>query len=188
LSILNKDDLAAFIAAATTGYWDLAFGEAISERTDDVKRLFDESGIAKGAAAADIDFTDSTACRKIIEEKSAHAAENPMAKNQLVSVLDMLWMNNLEDLDALSESVGLRAYGQRDPLVEYRHEASAFYKDFWNNFNAIVFMNVFKLASNQPSAQANPQQPAQSNQFAKAGRNDPCPCGSGKKYKKCHGA
>jgi preprotein translocase subunit SecA len=188
LSIIDKDDLAAFISAATTGYWDFAFGETAGERADDVKRLFDESGIAKGVAATAVDFTDSALCRKIIEEKSVQAAENPMAKNQLVGILDMLWMNNLEDLEALSESVGLRAYGQRDPLVEYRHEASKFYKDFWNNFNAIVFMNVFKLAGNQPSANPNPQQPAPNDQFPKAGRNDPCPCGSGKKYKRCHGA
>jgi preprotein translocase subunit SecA len=193
LSILNKDDLAASIVAATTGYWDLAFGEMISERTDDVKRLFEESGIAKGDATSAIDFTDSAACRKIIEEKSAQAAENPTAKNQLVSVLDMLWMNNLEDLEALSESVGLRAYGQRDPLVEYRHEASKFYKDFWNNFNAIVFMNVFKLIGNQPVVSAQPKSSAVNNQFGNVGRNDPCPCGAKypdgqpKKYKHCHG-
>ena len=200
LSTLDKDDLAALITAATTGYWDLAFGEIISERKEDVKRLFDESGLAKNAAMAGIDFTDSAACRKIIEEKSVQAAENPMAKNQLVGVLDMLWMNNLEDLEALSESVGLRAYGQRDPLVEYRHEASKFYKDFWNNFNAIVFMNVFKLAANnqqanhqQLSVSVNPQRPVTDNQFANVGRNDPCPCGAKypdgqpKKYKNCHG-
>ncbi len=190
LSIMNKDDAAAFITAATTGYWDLMYGQASSEKAEEVKRLFDESGLVKSAgdAAAAVDFSDSTACRKIIEEKSAAAAQSPMAKNQLVSVLDMLWMNNLEDLEALAESVGLRAYGQRDPLVEYRHEASKFYKDFWNNFNAIVFMNIFKLAAGdqQPAASVNPQQQSASgNQFTGVGRNDPCPCGSGRKYKKC---
>ncbi len=194
LSFLDKKDLAEFIAASTTGYWNLAFGEAISERLDDVKRLFEESGLVKGAEASAVDFTDSAACLKIIEEKSVKAAENPMAKNQLISVLDMLWMNNLEDLEALSESVGLRAYGQRDPLVEYRHEASKFYKDFWNNFNAIVFMNVFKLVGNQQPAVQNSKQPARSGgQFPGTGRNDPCPCGAKypdgqpKKYKNCHG-
>jgi preprotein translocase subunit SecA len=201
MSLIDKDTAAAFITAATTGYWDAAFGTMIAERTDDVKRLFEESGLVKGADATALDFTDSAACRKIIEEKSAAAAAYPMAKNQLVGVLDMLWMNNLEDLEALSESVGLRAYGQRDPLVEFRHEASKFYKDFWNNFNAIVFMNIFKLADSAASGAMPAVNAQQASIASKAGapasgadnvgRNDPCPCGAKypdgqpKKYKNC---
>jgi preprotein translocase subunit SecA len=105
----------------------------------------------------------------------------------------MLWMNHLEDLDALSESIGLRAYGQRDPLVEYRGEAHKLYQAFWANFGAWIFLNIFKLP---PPGEVQEQKP--SDQVVKilpktagakeAGRNDPCPCGSGKKYKKCHGA
>ncbi len=107
----------------------------------------------------------------------------------------MLWMTNLEDLEALQESVGLRAYGQRDPLVEYRHEASRLFKDFWRNFNGIVFVNMFKLAD-APTAGAGAGADLQNRASKivganvnavgdKIGRNDPCPCGSGKKYKKC---
>ncbi len=59
----------------------------------------------------------------------------------------MLWMTNLEDLDALQEAVGLRAYGQRDPLVEYRQEASRLFKVFWGNFNGWVFGNIFKIGA-----------------------------------------
>ena len=120
-------------------------------------------------------------------------AKHPLAANQTLSVLDMLWMNHLEDLDALSESIGLRAYGQRDPLVEYRGEAHTLYRAFWANFGAWIFMNIFKLP---PPGEAEVQRPAEqvvkilpkANGAKEVGRNDPCPCGSGKKYKKCHGA
>ena len=84
--------------------------------------------------------------RKAIEAQTEKVADHPLAKSQLLGILDMLWMTNLEDLEALQESVGLRAYGQRDPLVEYRQEASRLFKAFWGNFNAWVFANMFKLA------------------------------------------
>ncbi len=194
LSLMDREATAMLISEATTSYWDMAFGEEIGERVEDVKKIFEEAGITK-TISSEINFSDSAACRKIIEEKSVHAAENAMAKNQLIGVLDMLWMNNLEDLEALSESVGLRAYGQRDPLVEYRHEASKFYKDFWHNFNAIVFMNIFKLTDN-PMSSSNVAQAPQvvSNVPTQTvGRNDPCPCGAKNsdghpvKFKHCHG-
>ncbi len=98
-------------------------------------------------------------------------------------------MNNLDVLESLSQSVGLRDYGQHDPLVEYRKEAHHLFKNFWVSYNAMVFGNIFKLAatsqnqSRMPSTTSAPKDP----KFANVGRNDPCPCGSGKKYKKCHG-
>ncbi len=81
-------------------------------------------------------------------------AEHALAKNQLLGILDMLWMTNLEDLEALQESVGLRAYAQRDPLVEYRHEASGLFKNFWGNFNEWIFNNMFKLVAQRRGALA----------------------------------
>ena len=74
-------------------------------------------------------------------------AENPLARNQLLGILDMLWMNNLDDLESLSQSVALRAYGQHDPLVEYRQESHRLFKNFWANYNAWIFGNIFKLAA-----------------------------------------
>jgi preprotein translocase subunit SecA len=126
-----------------------------------------------------------------------------MARNQLLGILDMLWMNNLDDLESLSQSVGLRAYGQHDPLVEYRQEAHRLFKSFWANYNAMIFGNIFRLAqTNADGTRTNadkiiPRQSAFSQRESapamKAGRNDPCPCGAKnpdgtpKKYKKCHG-
>jgi preprotein translocase subunit SecA len=104
-------------------------------------------------------------------------------------------MNNLDDLESLSQSVGLRAYGQHDPLVEYRQEARGLFKNFWTNYNAWIFGNIFKLVrtdagSMQTNAsQITPRQPAfgqqESSPVSHVGRNDPCPCGSGRKYKHC---
>jgi preprotein translocase subunit SecA len=113
----------------------------------------------------------------------------------------MLWMTNLEDLEAVQESVGLRAYAQHDPLVEYRQEASRLFKAFWGNFNGWIFNNIFKLgdapaqggltgsAGNANQARVIPVSVTSTNAAdganAHIGRNDQCPCGSGKKWKHC---
>ncbi len=143
---------------------------------------------------------------ELLKKRSDEAASDPFSRNRLLSILDLLWMNQLDDLEALSESVGLRAYGQKDPIVEYRHEAHRLFQDFWNNFNGWVFSNIFRLAQNvaqtnaehtQTNAEKFPRNSAlslrNSAPTSKVGRNDPCPCGAKnenghpKKYKHCHG-
>ncbi len=109
-------------------------------------------------------------------------------KARLLSILDMLWMNHLENLADLQESVKIRAYGQHDPLVEYRRESYNFFQNLFVNFEDWIFNNLGKIivAENfAPAAQ--PQINLNAEQFKNAGRNDLCPCGSGKKYKHCHG-
>ncbi len=173
-----------------------ADGFESSEAAEEIKRIFKEAGIADPSS-----FETAEDYRKAIEERSAAVAGNPVAKHQLLAVLDLLWMTNLEDLEALSESVGLRAYGQKDPLVEYRQEASRLFKAFWGNFNAWIFGNMFKIAGvpagaggmTVQSGMAPTSAPAalryaggeNESGKGKIGRNDPCPCGSGKKWKKC---
>lgn len=132
--------------------------------------------------------------KNIISKKSFEVTFDPQTLFRLLGILDSLWVNHLENLDALIESIGLRAYGQRDPLVEYRHEAHRLFNDFWNNFNNLVFYNIFKLADKKfidaKKINQNLIQNLNNQKFLinkKVGRNDPCPCGSGKKYKKCHG-
>ncbi len=112
----------------------------------------------------------------------------------VLAMLDILWMNHLENLEALRESVGMRAYGQHDPLVEYRRESFILFKEMMTNFEKWLSENAERLS--QPTT--NNQQQTTIQPFvvgressvvsqAKVGRNDPCPCGSGKKYKRCHG-
>ncbi|MDP3004224.1 MAG: preprotein translocase subunit SecA [Candidatus Azambacteria bacterium] len=106
----------------------------------------------------------------------------------MLNTLDNLWMNHLEDMEYLRDSVRLRAYGQRDPLVEYKNESRQLFKNLLLNFEAQVAMIILKI---QPpkniSFNSNPNPITKSFDSSKVGRNDPCPCGSGKKFKKCHG-
>jgi len=117
-------------------------------------------------------------------------------------VLDMLWMSHLENMEALREAVGMRAYAQHEPLVEYRRESHILFKDLFVNFGNYVKENFDRILeiSRKPVVQQpeDHTQPESVNKKiglsaeaprsgAKVGRNDPCWCGSGKKYKKCHG-
>lgn len=116
----------------------------------------------------------------------------------LLQVIDHLWVDHLEAMEHLRDTVSLRAYGQRDPLIEYRSEGHHLYQNFWVNFENLIGQNILKImhfakqGKNIQSAATKPviKNPvSNTGEFsAKVGRNDPCPCGSGKKYKKCHGS
>ncbi len=108
----------------------------------------------------------------------------------LLEVLDLLWMEHLEMMEYLRSSVNLRAYGQRDPLIEYRREALTLFKSLDARLAEQLGKFLPQLAKPAPiKAVFAPPPPASSAVTAsdRVGRNDPCPCGSGKKYKKCHG-
>ena len=108
-------------------------------------------------------------------------------------------MNHLENMEALRESVRLRAYGQHEPLVEYRREGSLMFKQLlaefekWMSENAERFRNNESGIMNNELSKNNLKNSDHNSKFqipnskGKVGRNDPCPCKSGKKYKKCHG-
>ena len=125
---------------------------------------------------------------------------------QILAMLDMLWMNNLESMEVLRESVRLRAYGQHDPLVEYRRESSILFKEMMAGFDKWLEENKERLADSvqrigegetktQDSQQKIAPNANRSTLYAdkKIGRNAPCPCGAkhpdGRpvKYKHCHG-
>jgi preprotein translocase subunit SecA len=139
----------------------------------------------------------------------------------LLDTVDRQWKDHLLALDHLREGIGLRAYGQRNPLVEYKRESYALLEEMWERIEDHVVKFLFhaepveKLehrrrpvtaTMSHPEAQAlrasheqqeraantpvgQPAAPATVRRHQpKVGRNDPCPCGSGKKYKKCHGA
>ncbi len=117
---------------------------------------------------------------------------------------DMLWMEHLEQMDYLRSSVNLRAYGQREPIVEYKKEGLHLFKAMENTFRSQVAELVKNInIENAQNLKVEVEKPKQTlilnqteakmggiknNDKAEVGRNDPCPCGSGKKYKKCHGA
>jgi preprotein translocase subunit SecA len=137
-------------------------------------------------------------------------------KSIILQTMDMMWMNHLDEIDYLREGIGLRGYGQRDPLVEYKREAFGMFSHLMENVRSSIVHTIFRIAVIAPpqieAKQQNLQfkgaseeveqfgaaKAAETNQKSetkqaplinkdKVGRNDPCPCGSGKKYKKCCG-
>jgi len=164
--------------------------------------------------------------------------ENPDALKEverytILSAIDKLWQEHLYEMDSLRYSIGLRAHGQRDPLIEYKAEAYKIFEELMVNIKTEICHNIFRSASSlmafenflrsvpqqtmhQPTSafggtSTGTSQPPQAGQAAprgsdlvseaaeavekakpvragpKVGRNDPCPCGSGKKYKQCCG-
>jgi preprotein translocase subunit SecA len=141
----------------------------------------------------------------------------------MLQAIDTFWIEHLETMDHLRSSVGLRAYGQRDPLVEYKKEGHRLFKEMEFAINAQVLQVLLSIDMQGSTAVAESistlptptlvlHNPAAATPFGadisgahtsesssgptvvpvisgqeKVGRNDPCPCGSGKKYKKCHG-
>jgi len=101
-------------------------------------------------------------------------------------VMDMFWLEHLENMEYLSVSVRLRAYGQRDPLVEYKSEGHKMFQKLVNQIELSTASMILSVGLKQASSQPVPQQYQPASQSKnKPGRNDPCPCGSNKKYKKC---
>jgi len=145
-----------------------------------------------------------------------------LEKFLLLDTVDRQWKDHLLALDHLREGIGLRAYGQRNPLVEYKRESFALFEDMWERIEDHVVKFLYhaepvedmqlqrrgvSTTLSHPDAEGLASSHAQQEKAAntpvgapdarpttvrrnqpKVGRNDPCPCGSGKKYKKCHGA
>lgn len=123
-----------------------------------------------------------------------------------LQVIDTLWMDHLDAVDDLREGIGLRGYGQRDPLVEYKNEAFNMFERLIATIDSDIVHRIFKVQVQlAPQTQAKtldlghkisektpviPKPDLTSSVLSpksrNPGRNDPCPCGSGKKYKKCH--
>ncbi len=102
--------------------------------------------------------------------------------------LDSVWVEHLENMESLRDSVGLRAYGQQDPLVEYKREAHRMFQNLLSTAESMAAQSLLsiQLVSQQPLSVQPTSHVTPASKQEKIGRNDPCPCGSGKKYKKCH--
>ncbi|MCK4797656.1 MAG: preprotein translocase subunit SecA, partial [Spirochaetes bacterium] len=145
-----------------------------------------------------------------LEKKREELGEESFYRSERVLMLqaiDMLWVEHLEMMDYLRSSVRLRAYGQRDPLIEYKNEAIGLFRQLEGSINRAITTMALRIGSSDQglSSQSNNQQVqeihnqaktignknvainmgAGVNKIKKVGRNDPCPCNSGKKYKKC---
>jgi len=104
-----------------------------------------------------------------------------------LSFIDQAWKDHLAEMDYLRSGIGLRAMGQRDPLVEYQKEGYELFEDLVNNVKYSVIRILLNFDSNLFKQNIEEQKETNIDVVNKVGRNSPCPCGSGKKYKKCHG-
>ena len=153
-----------------------------------------------------------------------HDALTTVERHTILNSIDRLWQEHLYEMDSLRYSIGLRAYGQRDPILEYKAEGYKMFEELQVNIWSDICQNIFRSASsveafhsflrNLPSKEIHQSSSAfgaeerrAANEASdmvneatdtmvkvepvrasvKVGRNDPCPCGSGKKYKKCCG-
>ena len=159
-----------------------------------------------------------------MDEKAAKVGAenfNMFARMEYLRLIDMKWQEHLENLDALREAVNLRAYGQKNPLLEYKLEGFEIFDKMIDDIRKVIVRKVINVKVERYSGEPQRTQAAsvathqESSQFdshrnmasqsgavtsnptgnvqvvrstPKVGRNDPCPCGSGKKYKHCHGA
>jgi preprotein translocase subunit SecA len=127
--------------------------------------------------------------KELFEKKVEELGDqfNKVARFVSLRTIDALWINHLENMDALRDSVRLRAYGQRDPLVEYKIEARKMFNSFISVLEDTIIQMILRVHISKESTSVNLAQNKAFQSQNKIGRNDPCPCGSGKKYKKCHG-
>lgn len=135
---------------------------------------------------------------KEMTEKTMREAERVI----LLRVVDDKWMDHIDAMDQLRQGIGLRAYGQRDPVVEYKFEGFEMFEDMNTTIRENAVKVILGIRPAQPDLLKPRQRPLtmnathgsksslsrQKKSGVKVGRNDPCPCGSGKKYKKCCGA
>jgi preprotein translocase subunit SecA len=197
--------------------WDLAgLGEAVFQQFDvRIPPAEFKEVEARGALEELITTT-------VVERYGARDAElgsellRALERHAMLVVIDQQWKDHLLSIDHLKEGIGLRGYGQRDPLMEYKKEAFDLFQDMTERVKATVVERLFKmqivaeappempapsrwpgaqesrgespLATGRPTVNAGSRQAAPASRPAgaqKIGRNDPCYCGSGKKYKKC---
>ena len=142
--------------------------------------------------------------RNKIDQEMVQNAE----KWLLLETIDQAWKQHMLNLDHLKEGIGLRGWGQKNPLIEYKREAFDMFKEMLSGIRSDVVCHIFHLNVEQfdeheleakrekeldqmnmllQATSEGRKETAQRSED-KVGRNDPCPCGSGKKYKKCHGA
>ena len=121
-------------------------------------------------------------------------------RSVMLNVVDRNWMDHIDMMDQLRQSIGFVSYGQKDPVIEYKYEGNEMFADMMDAIKADTARTILaaRLKKAQPEERKQVLQPTMTNRGdgsapvkvpvtkkEKIGVNDPCPCGSGKKYKKC---
>ena len=211
------DTIQAYVAAETAeGYpedWDLAklwiALKLVYPISLTVEGLIKEVGTVDGLDSEFLTariLEDAESAYKKREEELGVEVMRELERKVLLSVLDRKWREHLYEMDYLQEGIGLRAMAQRDPLVEYQREGYELFSAMMDAIKEELASLVFNVQVNveegkkvsAPSLDAKPAEVSALSYTASDGsgavtknevtRNAPCPCGSGKKYKRCHGA
>lgn len=176
-------DLAAILQAAEQSFLPnhkLTKEKLASMEADEVREYLEEEALKAYQAR---------------EEQLGEETLRELERLVLLKVVDAKWMDHLDAMDQLRQGIYLRAYGQRDPLTEYKFEAYDMFNQMIEEIQQETVRYVYRVnVVERPEertdmvenkyAEENAKTPVRSD---KIGRNDPCPCGSGKKYKKCCG-
>jgi preprotein translocase subunit SecA len=183
-------------------YFPLAEGESIPEDT-----------VRRGRQAIVELLNDAAVQAYEAKEKQADNPEwfRGLERYIMLTTIDQKWIDYLTSMEHFREGIGLRAYAQRDPLVEYKAEAFTMFNELTDSIRADIVTRMFHIQfvreeppprprsalearganGRRPTGQAAGQGAAEpvgaGAQAGKIGRNDPCWCGSGRKYKRCHG-
>ena len=187
----------------TEEFGPLAPGDWDWEKLNRELEIYYESRLRPDGAAmrltteevADLAFKEAEdAYRRRTEELGSEIIA-AVERSVMLSVIDNKWREHLAEMDYLRSGIGLRAMGQRDPLTEYQREAYDLFADMVESVKSDTVRYLFHVKATKPRrpavsalrpANSRPIQPSRAGQ-SKVGRNAPCPCGSGKKYKRCHG-
>lgn len=198
--------------------------EAVHNKIREIGNRKDQSDSQKISTA--VEFLCGEFKKLYFQKEKEIGAENmrKIEKAIMLHSIDTLWVGHLEEIDYLRQGIGLRGYGQRDPLIEYKKESFNLFSNLMDSIRITIINAIFKVktssqeesistlekmqnlkfqgadeqieqfgavkkmqqeAFSNRQSETTKQQPIKSQEVAK--RNDPCPCGSGKKYKKCCG-
>lgn len=181
--------------------WDI---KGLSEYMADIFQIRDviDSASLENMSRDDVRDTLIEKAQAAYEKKEEELGSETMRELErfiMLKVVDQKWMDHIDAMDQLREGIGLRAYGQRDPVIEYKIEGYDMFQEMIKNIQEDTLRYLFRV---QVKAAPQMQQRAYNVSYShggseekrqpirkekKIGRNDPCPCGSGKKYKKCCG-
>ncbi|MGB9607543.1 MAG: SEC-C metal-binding domain-containing protein, partial [bacterium] len=203
-----RSNITEFMKNIVERYVELHCPKGVSEEDWDIKGLYEtlsyifplplylEEKDLKGRRKEELKSLLYDAMLKAYAQKEAMVGEETMRQVErfiMLRVIDSQWMEHINAMEYLKEGIGLRAYAQTDPLVAYKTEAFAMFQELMHRIEEGTVKYLFWVQiSGEPqrrtvAVRSSPAVASQSSQPAKkkVGRNDPCPCGSGKKYKKC---
>ncbi|MFA7319683.1 MAG: preprotein translocase subunit SecA [Parcubacteria group bacterium] len=203
----------------------ITLDKSVKNKLEEMKNTGAESTAEKIALVTEYLFGLAKEAYNKKEQEIGEENMRGVERAIIFQTMDMMWMDHLDEIDYLREGIGLRGYGQRDPLVEYKREAFHMFSSLMDNIHSTIVHTIFKVSvavpetvvaetpknlnysggeeaqqfgaakdvisgsQEQSASNKSEEKPKQTPIINKdkVGRNDPCPCGSGKKYKKCCG-